>query len=79
MSLRDRQVVVLAVQTCIGSETGIQNHLKNCHKLGLTELEVREIILQAGYYAGWPKFAGTTTLFNRYLERRTRPGPIRCG
>ena len=75
LSLRDRQVVVLAVQTCIASETGIQNHLKNCHKLGITEEQVREIILQAGYYAGWPKFAATTTLFNRFLGEANSSWP----
>jgi 4-carboxymuconolactone decarboxylase len=75
LSLRDRQLVVLAVQTAIGSESGIQNHLKNCHKLGLTELEVRELIMQAGYYAGWPRFAETTTRFNRFLSETNSSWP----
>ena len=75
LSLRDRQLVVLAVQVGVGSEAGIQNHLKNCHKLGLTEAEVREIILQAGYYAGWPRFSETTQRFNRFLSETNTTWP----
>jgi 4-carboxymuconolactone decarboxylase len=69
LSLRERQMIVLAILTATGSEIGIEFHLKNCHNLGITEQEVRELLMLTGYYAGWPKFASTTVQFNRYLAQ----------
>ena len=60
-------MVVLSALIYCDTE-GIANHFKYCHAVGLTEEEVREIIIQAGYYSGWPKFALATRRFNRALR-----------
>jgi len=67
LSLRDRQIVTLAVLLAVDADRGSMNHLRHAHNLGITETEMREIIIQVGYYAGWPKAAHAMARFARIL------------
>jgi len=67
LAMRDRQIATMAVLVSIGSDWGIENHLRYCHNVGLTELAVRELIMMAGYYSGWPHFAAINRKFNEIL------------
>jgi 4-carboxymuconolactone decarboxylase len=71
LSLRDRQIVTLGVLIALDASEGMKPHLRNCHAVGLTVEEVREIIVQAMYYAGWPRGAHA---INRFNEIRKEPG-----
>jgi alkylhydroperoxidase/carboxymuconolactone decarboxylase family protein YurZ len=44
------------------------NHLRYARNLGITENEMREIIIQVGYYAGWPKGAHAMARFTKILN-----------
>lgn len=71
MSLRDRQLVTLAVLVAIDADRGVMNHFRYAFNLGISEREIRELILQVGYYAGWPKAAHAMA---RYAKVLNEPG-----
>jgi 4-carboxymuconolactone decarboxylase len=54
LSLRERELIVLAVLVTLGTE-GMDIHLRYAHKLGITDKDLKELILQVMYYAGQPK------------------------
>jgi len=54
LSLRERELVTLAVLITLGTE-GMDLHLRHAGKLGITDDEIREVIYQAMYYAGQPR------------------------
>jgi len=68
LSLRDRAIVTLSVLLAVDADRGSMNHLRHAHNLGITEEEMREIIIHVGYYAGWPKGAHAMARFSRILD-----------
>lgn len=68
LSLRDRALVTLAVLLAVDADRGSMNHLRYAHNLGITEEEIRELIIQVGFYAGWPKGAHAMARFTRILQ-----------
>lgn len=68
LSLRDREMITLAVLIALGPGDGILPHFRSAHHLGLTETQIREIIFQTMYYAGWSRGSQATRLFNRVLR-----------
>lgn len=68
LSLRDRALVTLAVLLAVDADRGSMNHLRYAHNLGITEEEMRELIIQVGFYAGWPKGAHAMARFTKILE-----------
>ncbi len=54
LSLRERELVVLAVLIALGTE-GMDIHLRYAHKLGITNDQIRELIFQVMYYVGQPR------------------------
>jgi 4-carboxymuconolactone decarboxylase len=66
MSLRDRELISMAVMVATGADFDrLYNHFRNAHMLGITDREVREMIFQVMFYAGWPKGAAAIRYFNR--------------
>jgi 4-carboxymuconolactone decarboxylase len=64
LSLRERELVCMSILIAIGAP-GVAIHFKNAHKVGFTDDELREIILQTIPYAGLPKALGAMALFRR--------------
>ncbi|MSQ52510.1 MAG: carboxymuconolactone decarboxylase family protein [Betaproteobacteria bacterium] len=54
LSLRDREMITLAALITEGTP-GMKLHMRNAHKVGVTQREIREIIFQVMYYAGQAK------------------------
>jgi 4-carboxymuconolactone decarboxylase len=54
LSLRERELVVLAALISLGTE-GIDIHLRHAHRLGITDEQVKEVIYQVMYYVGQPR------------------------
>jgi 4-carboxymuconolactone decarboxylase len=54
LSLRERELVCLAVLITLGTE-GIDLHLRHAGELGITEDQIKEVIFQSMYYAGQPR------------------------
>jgi 4-carboxymuconolactone decarboxylase len=69
LSLRDRELVTLGVLIAMDTD-GITPHFKHACKLGFTEREIREVIMQAMYYAGWPR--GPAAM-RRFLNAKNAP------
>jgi 4-carboxymuconolactone decarboxylase len=68
MSLRDRELVVMALILAQGSERGIVPHFRQCHSVGISERDVRELIYTVCVYGGWPKGSQAAVWFNRVLQ-----------
>ena len=54
LSLREREIAVLAVMIALGTE-GMDIHLRHARKLGITEDQIKELIFQVMYYVGQPR------------------------
>jgi alkylhydroperoxidase/carboxymuconolactone decarboxylase family protein YurZ len=69
LTLREREMITLAVIIAVGgSFKNMAPHMRGCMHLGLTEEQIQEIIVQAMYYAGWPKGAAATHIFAEVKE-----------
>lgn len=54
LSLRERELVTLAALTAAKAD-GIALHMRNAHHLGISDEEIKEVILQCTVYLGMPK------------------------
>ena len=54
LSLRERELVVIAALIALGTE-GMDLHLRFAHRLGITEAQLKEVIFQVMYYVGQPR------------------------
>jgi alkylhydroperoxidase/carboxymuconolactone decarboxylase family protein YurZ len=68
LALRDRALVTLAVLLALDADPGCMNHLRYAHNLGITEEEIRELIIQVQFYAGWPKGSHAMLRFASVLK-----------
>ncbi|MBV8431235.1 MAG: 4-carboxymuconolactone decarboxylase [Solirubrobacterales bacterium] len=51
---RTRSAITLAVLTALGREQELELHLRGAQRNGLTEEEIREVLLHTAVYAGVP-------------------------
>ena len=72
MSMRDRELITLAVLVAFNRTDGMKPHLRNAHHVGIDEREVRELIYQVMYYAGWS--VGPNAM-RAYKEVLAEPAP----
>jgi 4-carboxymuconolactone decarboxylase len=54
LSLREREIAVLAVLIALGTE-GMDLHLRHAHSLGISNDQIKELIFQVMYYVGQPR------------------------
>lgn len=66
LALRDRELICLSILIAVGAH-GVALHFKHAHKLGFTEVELKEIILQTIPYAGLPKALQAMAILKRTL------------
>lgn len=64
LSLRDRELICMSILIAIGAP-GVAIHFKYGHKLGFTDEELREIIIQTIPYAGLPRALSAMASFHR--------------
>ena len=64
LSLRDRELICLSILIGIGAH-GVALHFKHAHKLGFTDDELKEIVLQSIPYAGLPKALQAMAILKR--------------
>jgi 4-carboxymuconolactone decarboxylase len=64
LSLRDREIICMSILIAIGAH-GVAIHFKHAHKIGITDEEIKEIILQTIPYAGLPRALSAMALFRR--------------
>jgi len=51
---RERSMITLAILTTLGKQTELAAHVRGAVRNGLTEIEIREVLLQTMVYAGMP-------------------------
>jgi 4-carboxymuconolactone decarboxylase len=54
LSKRDRSVITVAALITNGSSEQLRRHLSRAKDNGLSEPELKEVIIHLAFYAGWP-------------------------
>jgi 4-carboxymuconolactone decarboxylase len=52
---RDRSLITCAALITNGSTAQLRSHLGRAKNNGLTETELKEVIIHLAFYAGWPR------------------------
>jgi 4-carboxymuconolactone decarboxylase len=55
LSPRDRSLVTVAALIAGGNTEQLRGHLTRARDNGLTETELKEVIIHLAFYAGWPR------------------------
>ena len=73
LSLRDRELIVMSVLVAIGSP-GISHLMEHASSVGITDAEMKELILQTIPYAGQPNAIQAMVALKRVqAERKPKP------
>jgi 4-carboxymuconolactone decarboxylase len=59
---RDRSLIVVAALITNGSTEQLRGHLARARDNGLTETELKEVIIHLAFYAGWPRAMSAVTV-----------------
>ena len=55
LSARDRSLVTVAALIAGGNTEQLTGHLRRARDNGVTETELKEVIIHLAFYAGWPR------------------------
>ena len=69
LTLRERQLVTLAVNIGLVRPRGTPPHFRSALHLGFTREEIMEVIIHAGAYAGWSAMGDAAHQFAEVLEK----------
>lgn len=58
MGARDRSLVTCAVLAALGRRDELEHHMRVAVENGVTRDELRGLVVQVGFYAGWPAAVG---------------------
>ena len=62
LSKRDRSLITVAALIAGGNTEQLKNHLARAKDNGLTETELKEVIIHLAFYAGWPRAMSAITV-----------------
>jgi 4-carboxymuconolactone decarboxylase len=62
LSPRDRSLITCAALLTSGSTEQLRSHLGRARQNGLSETELKELIIHLAFYAGWPRAMSAITL-----------------
>jgi 4-carboxymuconolactone decarboxylase len=62
LSKRDRSLITVAALIAGGNTEQLKNHLARGKANGLTEIELKEVIIHLAFYAGWPRAMSAITV-----------------
>jgi NAD(P)-dependent dehydrogenase (short-subunit alcohol dehydrogenase family)/alkylhydroperoxidase/carboxymuconolactone decarboxylase family protein YurZ len=65
LSPRDRSLITVAGLISGGNSEQLEGHLALAKTNGLTETELKEVIIHMAFYAGWPKAVSAMTIAKR--------------
>ncbi len=68
LSKRDRSLITVAALVAFGNTEQLPGHLKRAKDHGLTETELKEVIIHLAFYAGWPRAMSAITVAKRVLS-----------
>jgi 4-carboxymuconolactone decarboxylase len=79
LTLRERQIITLAVNIGLCRPRGTPPHFRSALHLGFTKDEIMEIIIHAGTYAGWSAMGNAAHQFKDVLDELAREGRLPKG
>jgi 4-carboxymuconolactone decarboxylase len=62
LSKRDRSLITVAALITNGSTEQLRSHLGRAKDNGLSEAELKEVIIHLAFYAGWPRAMSAVTV-----------------
>jgi 4-carboxymuconolactone decarboxylase len=62
LSKRDRSLITVAALVAGGNTEQLTGHLARARDNGLTETELKEVIIHLAFYAGWPRAMSAITV-----------------
>ena len=68
LSPRDRSLITVAALIAGGNTEQLTGHLRRARDNGLTETELKEVVIHLAFYAGWPKAMSAVQVANRVFE-----------
>jgi 4-carboxymuconolactone decarboxylase len=68
LSPRDRSLITVASLITGGNTEQLRGHLARAKANGLTETELKEVIIHLAFYAGWPKAMSAITVAKQVFE-----------
>jgi 4-carboxymuconolactone decarboxylase len=68
LSRRDRSLITVAALVAGGNTEQLPGHLARAKDNGLTETELKELIIHLAFYAGWPRAMSAITVAKRLFE-----------
>lgn len=70
LDLRTRELVSVAVLTALGAEDELTTHLRGAMLVGATEQELRETVIHAAIFVGFPRAIQAMRVLQRFLDKR---------
>jgi 4-carboxymuconolactone decarboxylase len=67
LTLRERELICMAVLIAIGAH-GVAIHFKHAHNVGITDAELKEVVLQTLPYAGLPRALSAMALLRKIQQ-----------
>jgi 4-carboxymuconolactone decarboxylase len=68
LSKRDRSLITVASLITGGNTEQLRNHLTRAKDNGVTETELKEVIIHLAFYAGWPKAMSALTVAKQVFD-----------
>jgi 4-carboxymuconolactone decarboxylase len=68
ISPRDRSLITCAALVTNGSIEQLRGHLDRARQNGLTETELKEMIIHLAFYAGWPRAMSAISLARELFD-----------
>jgi 4-carboxymuconolactone decarboxylase len=68
LSPRDRSLITVAALITAGNTEQLPGHLERARQNGLTEDELKEVIIHLAFYAGWPRAMSAVQVAKRAFE-----------
>ena len=54
ITLRDRSLITCSILAATGKRDELESHMRRALQNGVTEEELRGLVVQVAFYAGWP-------------------------
>jgi 4-carboxymuconolactone decarboxylase len=68
LSPRDRSLITVAALITGGNTEQLPGHLQRARENGVTEAELKEVIIHLAFYAGWPKAMSAIQVAKRTFD-----------
>jgi 4-carboxymuconolactone decarboxylase len=68
LSLRDRELITLSVLVALDRMHGILTHFRAAPSVGISDAEIRELIIHVMHYAGWSVGAHAMATLRKFID-----------